>query len=258
MAGAQRAPLLPHPPHRSRTEAPRRDSRRHRPDPPRADGACSTTGDDGPLVAPLRAGTFVEARMQVRFAGEELGEIFFPPTCLACAEVLPAASFFCEDCVENLERLPPAHCVLCAEPGVFPSGRCPRCAIRPPPFARAFAPFAHDGPIARAIHQFKYEDHPELAPGLARLLTFETAGLFSEEVVVCAIPLHEARFRERKYDHAQLLARAVARRSRLTLVQALTRWRATERQVGLSEAGRDLNVARAFRASPEILRAPGS
>jgi len=188
----------------------------------------------------------------VHSAWEELGEIFFPPTCLACAEVLPAASFFCEDCVENLERLPPAHCVLCAEPGVFPSRRCPRCATRPPPFARAFAPFAHDGPIARAIHQFKYEDHPELAPGLARLLISETTGLFSKAMVVCAIPLHEARFRERKYDHAQLFARAVAQLSERALVHALTRWRATRRQVGLSEAGRELNVAGAFRASREI------
>lgn len=187
----------------------------------------------------------------MHLAWDELGEIFFPPTCLACAEVLPAASFFCEDCVENLERLPPAHCGLCAEPGAFPGGRCPRCAVRPPPFARAFAPFAHDGPIARAIHQFKYEDHPELAPGLARLLLSEITGLFSEALVVCAIPLHEARFRERKYDHAQLFARAIARLSRRALVQALTRWRATRRQVGLSEAGRELNVAGAFRSSPE-------
>jgi ComF family protein len=188
----------------------------------------------------------------MHFAWEELGEIFFPPTCLACAEVLPAASFFCEDCVENLERLPPAHCVLCAEPGVFPGGRCPRCALRPPPFVRAFAPFAHDGPIARAIHQFKYEDHPELAPGLARLLISETDGMFSRALVVCAIPLHEARFRERKYDHAQLFASAVAQLSRRALAQALTRRRATRRQVGLSEAGRELNVAGAFRASREI------
>jgi ComF family protein len=188
----------------------------------------------------------------VRSAWEELGEILFPPTCLACGEVLPVASFFCEACAENLERLPPAHCVQCAEPGAFLDRRCPRCAVRPPPFDRAFAPFAHEGPIARAIHQFKYEDHPELAPGLARLLSCETTGLFSEESVVCAIPLHEARFRERKYDHAQLLARAVAQRSKLTLLQALTRWRATRRQVGLSEAGRELNVEGAFRASPEI------
>lgn len=188
----------------------------------------------------------------MHLAWDELGEIFFPPTCLACAEVLRAASFFCEDCVENLERLPPAHCALCAEPGAFPGGRCPRCAVRPPPFARAFAPFAHDGPIARAIHQFKYEDHPELAPGLARLLLSEITGLFSEALVVCAIPLHEARFRERKYDHALLFARAIARLSRRALVQALTRWRATRRQVGLSESGRELNVAGAFRSSPEI------
>lgn len=186
----------------------------------------------------------------MRVSWEHLAEIFFPPTCLACAEVLPAASSFCEACAADVERLPWPHCIQCSEPGAFPDGRCPRCALRPPPFTRAFAPFAHDGPIARAIHQFKYEDHPELATGLAKLMADE-AGHFlsSTQAVVCAIPLHRKRFRERKYDHAQLLAGALAKQTGRRVVQALARWRPTDRQVGLSEMDRELNVAGAFRAT---------
>ncbi len=187
------------------------------------------------------------------FSWEGLAEIFFPPTCLACAQVLPVASFFCEHCAAQVERLPWPHCIQCSEPGAFPQGRCPRCAFRPPPFNRAFAPFAHDGPIARAIHQFKYEDHPELAPGLAKLLISEARDFLSTSAaVVCAIPLHRKRFRERKYDHAQLLAGALAKQSGRRVVQALTRWRSTDRQVGLSEIDRELNVAGAFRSSMQL------
>jgi ComF family protein len=188
----------------------------------------------------------------VRFFWEGLAEIFFPPTCLACAEVLPAPGFFCRRCTEGVERLPTPHCIECAEPGTFPRGRCPRCAARPPPFDRAFAPFAHDGPIARAIHQFKYEDHPELAPGLAQLLSREAPQFASSAVTLCAIPLHEKRFRGRKYDQAQLLAGALAKRTGQRCAPALTRYRDTQRQVGLSEAERELNVAGAFRAMPLV------
>jgi predicted amidophosphoribosyltransferase len=83
-------------------------------------------------------------------------DLLYPPVCLACAKVLPGAgAVFCEPCDTALERLPPACCRTCAEPGVFPGNRCPRCRTVPPPFGRAWAPFAHEGPVARAIHRFK-------------------------------------------------------------------------------------------------------
>ncbi|HSP77458.1 MAG TPA: double zinc ribbon domain-containing protein, partial [Myxococcaceae bacterium] len=107
-------------------------------------------------------------------------ELLYPPACLACAKVLPVRAFFCETCDLAVERLPPARCRTCAEPGDFPRTTCPRCLASPPPFARASAPFAHDGPVARAIHRFKYEDHPELAPSLAELLASESHHFLSQ------------------------------------------------------------------------------
>ncbi|MFY0525514.1 hypothetical protein ACN28I_21010 [Archangium gephyra] len=85
---------------------------------------------------------------------------------------MPVRAAFCETCDLAVERLPPSRCRTCAEPGTFPRDTCPRCHLSPPPFTRAAAPFAHEGPVARAIHRFKYEDHPELRPrprGAARL-----------------------------------------------------------------------------------------
>ncbi len=184
---------------------------------------------------------------------EELIEIFFPPSCLACGKVVRSRVFFCEQCDGELERLTAPFCSRCAEPGEFETRLCPRCALRVPPFTRAFAPFAHEGPIARAIHHFKYEDHPELAPALAGLLCDESPDFLAEAPrAVCAIPLHERRFRQRKYDQSQLLAGELARRTRGQLVDGLTRHRATNRQVGLSESAREHNVAGAFKASAVV------
>lgn len=88
---------------------------------------------------------------------------------------------------------------------------------------------------------------------MGKLLNSEARTFLSTAApVVCAIPLHERRFRERKYDHARLLALALAKRSDRPILQALTRHRATERQVGLSEVDRELNVAGAFRASSAV------
>lgn len=185
---------------------------------------------------------------------QALLEVLYPPACIACVKVLPVTVAFCETCDLALERLPLARCRTCAEPGIFPRGRCPRCHDAPPPFTRAWAPFAHEGPVARAIHRFKYEDHPELAPALAGLLATECRHFLSQAPpLLVALPLHGQRFRERGYDQSQLLVEALARQTGgEASLGLLWRMRATRRQVGLSETERALNVTEAFQASPAV------
>src|SRR4051794_14146230 len=94
-------------------------------------------------------------------------ELFYPPSCMSCGRVMRESAPFCLECAVLLEPLPPG-CRCCAEPGEFEI--CPRCVRRAPPFSRSWAPYVHGGPIAHAIHLFKYEDRPELARGLGGLL----------------------------------------------------------------------------------------
>ena len=154
---------------------------------------------------------------------------------------------FCDTCAVGLTEVEEPRCPRCGEPA---SGTCARCLVRPPPFSRAFSPYVHEGPLARAIHRFKYEDHPELAAPLAAVLAERHGGLIAEGVTLCAIPLHQQRFLERKYDQAELLTGALAKATGAArLAGVLERTRATVRQVGLDETAREANVAGAFVAS---------
>jgi len=179
-------------------------------------------------------------------------DILFPPLCLACGRVCEEEGVFCEGCGGDAETLPEPRCARCAEPGPLPL--CPRCCSRPPAFSQAFAPFSHEGAVARAIHLFKYEDRPELARPLAAL-AWRAATDFLEQAPswVCALPLHLQRYRERRYDQAELLARELARLTKRThRPRLLHRHRETRRQVGLSESEREANVAGAFQATAEV------
>lgn len=177
-------------------------------------------------------------------------QVLFPPACVACERILDGAAVFCGECEPLIELLSEPRCRTCAEPGVFPSSTCPRCRERAMPLSSAFAAYAHEGPIARAIHRFKYEDHPELAAPLAQLLANAVAEKIDRAAALCPIPLHPSRLTERAYDQAALLARAFARRTGHALVDGLLRrTKKTERQVGLSEEAREANVRDAFDAS---------
>jgi ComF family protein len=71
--------------------------------------------------------------------------------------------------------------------------------------------------------------------------------------VVVPLPLHDARFAERKYDQAALLAHIFAREAKRPLETGwLSRVKDTSRQVGLSEARREANVRGAFEASADV------
>lgn len=181
-----------------------------------------------------------------------LFDIVFPPSCVACDEVLPGQGFFCEGCEPLTEQTPSVHCARCAEPGRFSADLCPACTRRPPEFARAWAPYEHLGAVARAIHRFKYEDHPELSRPLAGLVAATSrAALDALPGALCPIPLHEGRFRARRFDQATLLAVELAKVTGRRLEDGwLTRVRATEQQVGLSDLAREANVHGAFSASP--------
>lgn len=106
---------------------------------------------------------------------------------------------------------------------------------------------AYEGPLAAAVHRFKYRGWTSLAPPLARLLA---ARLVVEGVPagrVVAVPLHGARRRARGYNQADLLARELRRVLRLTAPRGrLVRLRDTRPQVGLDRVRRRENVAGAF------------
>jgi ComF family protein len=108
--------------------------------------------------------------------------------------------------------------------------------------------------VARAIHRFKYEDHPELAAPLGELLAGEARSFLDRAPgFVVALPLHTRRYHARKYDQAQLLAGVLAKATgREAPVGWLSRTRDTQRQVGLSEAERAHNVEDAFTAAPTV------
>jgi len=110
----------------------------------------------------------------------------------------------------------------------------------------------YEGPLRSLIHLYKYSGMKPLARTLAALM--ERAISIDEHFdAVVPVPLHWRRQWDRGFNQAELLARHIAKRRGIPVLQALRRKRATATQAGLASAGRRRNVAGAFvlRSTPD-------
>jgi len=193
-----------------------------------------------------------------RHLGGALLDLAFPLRCGGCDVV--GRGPFCARCASlctPIARLGCVRCGLPAEPGARALSACPRCGG-----GRAFdlarAAFLYRDPLRRALHKLKFGGRSGLAAGLATLLARAAAESgpdapelraipFSEVDLVCSVPLHPSRQRQRGFNQAELLARPLSEAlAKPFEPRLLIRVRETRPQFGLRAEERVSNVNGAF------------
>ncbi len=147
-------------------------------------------------------------------------------------------------------------CEICGapfDPRAQAGPRCGECRGRRRAFAVARSAGYYSGPLVEAIRRFKYDCQMALWRPLGRLMVEaleDGAGAVDPETVdvVCAVPLHESRLRERGFNQSELIAEVVAERIEKPLKRLLRRMRPTLPQVDLPAESRAANVRGAFEA----------
>ncbi len=124
-------------------------------------------------------------------------------------------------------------------------GVCAACRSGLRGFDRAASFGLYEGSLRKLIHLYKYSGMKPLARTLAgcmeRALPID-AGFDA----VVPVPLHWRKQWDRGFNQSELLARHIAQRRGIPVLNALRRKRATAVQAGLAIAGRRRNVAGAF------------
>lgn len=103
------------------------------------------------------------------------------------------------------------------------------------------------GSLERLLHAFKFEHHDFFDAPLAELL-HESLQDRDFDVIV-PVPMHRSKLRRRGYNQAELLARALARRTGTPCALLLTTRVARKTQSLLGRGERRANVAGAFAAA---------
>lgn len=111
------------------------------------------------------------------------------------------------------------------------------------------AAFEYRDRVRGVLHRGKFRDHRGALRALSWVGAERLAPPCPREMVVTPVPLSARRLRERGYNQAAVVARAIADFHRMPMVELLRRTRDTPRQSTLDRVGRQANVAGAFMAT---------
>lgn len=159
--------------------------------------------------------------------------------CAACRAELPWNEQACRRCGLPLAGVEPV---------------CGLCRLAPPPLQRVQCALRYEFPLDRLLPRLKF--HGDLAAGavLAQLLHW-TLDPDDMPAALVPVPLHRARLRQRGYDQALELARALAGLGAPPVrADLLQRVRATAAQTRLDARARQGNLEHAFavRGGPTL------
>lgn len=198
--------------------------------------------------------------MQLLRWANHLLEFCYPGVCAGCDGSCDGTSSVCDSCLDSLKKLESAAaCEWCAMPLAQSGAPCPYCQGKGVPHYERIARLGvFDDPLKAIIHQIKYHNRWSLAGYLAERAWAHppVRRLLEQSDRIVAVPLHPLREILRGYDQAHLIARRLARLSRLKLVRPILRIRNTPTQTRLhSRSKRDENLRHAFALSnPRCIR----
>ena len=175
-----------------------------------------------------------------------------PTVCLLCGERSGRLDNLCDGCALALPRID-CGCRRCAAP-LSRDSACLACLQRPPPTAATVAALHYASPVDFLIHQLKFRGRTSAAPPLGQVLASNLPGDAAGPQLVLPVPLHPRRLRERGFNQAAEISRAVCRQAQLDWRGDLVeRVRDTPPQSSLANAReRRANIKGAFRVSPGL------
>lgn len=180
-------------------------------------------------------------------------ELLFPRRCPICdGIVVPWGELCCRACLERIRYIGEHYCMKCGK-GLTREERefCSDCQKRRHFFQRGRSLYTYES-AAGALFRFKYQGRQEYADFFAeQLYTYLGRDIQAMNAdMMIPVPLHRSRLKERGYNQAELLGRALAKRLDIPFrADLVTRCRKTVPQKQLSLSQRQNNLKRAFKLS---------
>ena len=171
------------------------------------------------------------------FCGEELDGTTSNLTCANCYRSLPFIKTFCSRCGVSV-----------AEGN---TGVCFNCKNANYSFDKARAVFDYSGDVIKVVHKYKFGGIKDLSNPLSGFMCDAFALMDIEADIICAVPLHANRLKERKFNQSELLARDIENKFKIPYLELCVKEKESPSQTTLDFKGRRDNVKDVFAINKE-------
>jgi len=162
------------------------------------------------------------------------------------------ALWLCHYCEKLFQPLIKPGCNICSAP-VNPDVKvCASCNGKNFSFIHNRSAFAYDDLVRDMLHEIKFRGKKHIAQGLGRLWGRSFLEPIPKTAILIPLPMHPAKKRQRGFDQAQVLAKAINETTGIKVEYILERTRDTAPQSGLHPRQRIENIDGAFRIKPEL------
>ncbi len=167
-----------------------------------------------------------------------LKQIFFPPKCPTCGEILPTGQFCCKACAKKFHE----DIVKIYN---LPIGKKSRIFT-------VFSAEYYENYYKKYIERFKFYGKTSYATQLAKLMYKNCKEHLEGFDAITYVPMTKKAMAKRGYNQAELLAKDLAHMLDLPLVKVLDKIRDTYAQHTLGANERHKNIKNAYKVSIDI------
>ncbi len=178
-------------------------------------------------------------------------DTLLPPHSLITGQVLSRAGLEADaELWQSLKFIDDPCCQACGYPFEFEQGDkalCIRCTAHKPAFDQARSAITYDDASRKLVLDFKYGGRTDGLEFFAAQMVRAGQEILQHADFLIPVPLHRARLRQRRFNQAALLARAISKITDIPYdTEILMRKKNTPNQGTLSFKGRKRNVSGAF------------
>ena len=168
-----------------------------------------------------------------------LRSVFVIPRCGVCGKAVLPGEYFCAKCSENLKRITPPLCARCG----MGTDRC-ACGPSSRRSVLVAAPFYYEGHIRQALQGMKFNADfyrvEAFVPSCVQTIQARYPRAAFDAVTF--VPMYRTKQHRRGYNQAQLIAKNVAKRLNIPVMDCLVKIRDNPPQHTMSLDQRKANV----------------
>ena len=188
---------------------------------------------------------------------ERVLDIFFPPRCAVCGEVIPVGEPQpCLDCKSCLPYVKPPYCMKCGKEVEREEDEyCQDCIEKERHYRRGFPVFRYEPPITESLLSFKYEGKKEYATFYADEIYKRYGrriGALGIDALI-PVPIYKGKYYSRGYNQAELIAIKLEKRMNIPVRNdIIARVRDTIAQKDIQGQERENNLKKAFACTGDV------